>query len=121
MVVSSAWQTNGRFRGIARMCYGCGHGTSLTDCFDRDFWEPWENWRQCRTSWCWIPSEIWRLHGARNYARQKPVRIQQPANPGLSEIDAANDSPGRELLGGLRIFLGPRLGAALEQGVVERQ
>jgi len=40
MVVTTAWQANGRLRGIAWMRYGCGHRSSLTDVLTEISWSP---------------------------------------------------------------------------------
>src|SRR2546423_12671492 len=37
MVVTAAWQANGRLRGSAQMCYDCGQCSSLSDWLDRGF------------------------------------------------------------------------------------
>src|SRR5438094_3365692 len=40
MVVTAAWQTDGRLCGITWMSYGCHHRSSLIEQFDRVFLEP---------------------------------------------------------------------------------
>src|SRR5712664_1781013 len=83
MVVTAAWQTNGRFRGIARMCYSRSHGCSLTEGFDRDFWEPGRIGGILRQVDIGFLAKSGVYTGDRNYALQEPSSHPRACDGGL--------------------------------------